>query len=256
MKAAYRIAIGFTVFVLFGACASQEPAPEPAPELAEPEQPADDVATGPLDGPRVAAFETAAGARLEPLSIVTLPTGGPPEGRLLPTSTNPDATLYVTRDGSVPSAENNWGGPIDPANPRAISRPLEGTTSYRVVAELNGEYSEPFTVTIVWEHEESPDVSAPVFLLDGEEVRGSVEIPVSDGTDRSRRLEISCGYDAATLYLTRDGSTPTVDDYWETQTCAGTVIWAPEPTRSLYRVIAVWQGVSSPVASLDVRWVE
>lgn len=248
--------MGLAVIVLFGACATQEPAPETAPDVAEPEQPVDEPALDPLAEPRIAAFETAAGTQLESLSIVTLPTGGPPEGRLLPTSTNPDVTLYVTRDGSVPSAENNWGGPISPANPRPISRPLEGTTSYRVVAELDGEYSEPFTVTVVWEHEESPDVAAPRFLLDGEEVRGSVEIPVSDGTDPARRLEISCGYDAATLYLTRDGSTPSVDSFWETQTCAGTVIWAPEPTRSRYRIIAVWQGVSSPVASLDVTWVE
>ena len=108
----------------------------------------------------------------------------------------------------------------------------------------------------IWEHEESPDLARPDLPRRGREVSGSVTIPVSDGTDPAARLEISCGYAAAMLYITRDGSEPSVDNYWESQRCEGTYLWSPEPTAAEYRVLAVWQGVQSPVASLSVEWVE
>lgn len=268
MKAAAKVITGLAIVLLVASCASQEEAPESgdtAEARAEPqaekelrvpeEQPAEPEAR-PLSQPGIAAFETAAGTTFESETVTTLPTGGPPEGRLIPTSSNDAVTLYVTRDGSVPSAENNWGGAIDPEQPRPISRPLEGVASYRVVASLDGEYSEPFTLTVVWEHEESPQLEEPQFLLDGSEVSGSVEIPVSQGDDPAAQLEIACGYTAATLYITRDGSEPSVDNYWKSQLCEGTYIWSPEPTAAEYRVVAVWQGQRSPIATLSVEWVE
>ena len=78
----------------------------------------------------------------------------------------------------------------------------------------------------------------------------------SDGNEPSARLEISCSYSAATVYITRDGSDPSVDNSWRSQLCGGTYIWSPGPTGAEYRVIAVWQGEQSPVASVTVEWVE
>jgi hypothetical protein len=260
MKAVMRLFTGLVVLVWLVGCASQEEAPQDAEPAEEETAEAAEQTTGAQTTESadegIAFFEAADGTRFETESIVTLPTGGPPSGRLLPSSSNPEVTLYVTRDGSVPSAENNWGGAIDPENPAPISRPLEGVASYRVVAELDGSYSEPFTLTVRWRHEESPDLARPVFRVDGREVSGSVTIPVSDGSDPASRLQIECRYDAATLYINRDGTDPTVDDAWESQLCDGTYLWAPEPTAAEYRVIAMWQGVASPVASLSVEWVE
>jgi hypothetical protein len=266
MKPVFKLLAATVLVILIAGCASQQEAPEgeeaeePATEQAtqqEPTQATEEQAAEPsiLAQPGIAGFQTQAGAAFESQTMVTLPTGGPPEGRLIPTSSSDDVTLYVTRDGSVPSADNNWGGPIDPRNPQLISRPLEGVASYRVVAEYEGGYSEPFTLTVIWEHEESPQLPAPVFVVDGREVSGSITIPVSQGEDPAAQLQISCAYAAATLYIARDGSEPTVDEYWRSQTCQGTYIWSPEPTVAHYRVIAVWQGERSPVASLNVEWV-
>lgn len=262
MKAAVRILAGVIAIAWLVGCATQEEAsrdttPETGASTEQAgSQPADEAAPASLTGTRIAYFETADGTVFESESIVTLPTGGPPSGRLLPASSNPDVVLYLTRDGSVPSAENNWGGPIEPDAPRPISRPLEGVASYRVVAELDGVSSEPFTLTVQWQHEESPELDRPVFTVDGREVAGSVEIPISAGDDPAKRLQISCGYDAAMLYISRDGTEPSVDDNWRSQQCAGTYLWSPEPTAAEYRVIAIWQGAQSPVASLSVEWVE
>ena len=57
-------------------------------------------AAGPLDEPGIAYFEAADGTTFESETVVTLPTGGSPEGRLLPASTSDEVTLYVTRDGA------------------------------------------------------------------------------------------------------------------------------------------------------------
>ncbi len=264
MKAVLRVIAGLGVLVWLAGCASQEEAPEAAPEEettaseqpAETTEPAAEEPAGPLDEPDVAYFEAADGSTFASGETVSLPTGGPPAGRLLAMSANPQVTLYVTRDRSVPSAQNNWGGPIDPEAPRPITRLLEGVALYQVVAELEGSYSDPFTLAVQWRHEESPELAAPAFLVDGREVSGSVEIPVSDGSDPAARLEIVCGYSAAMLYINRDGTEPTVDDAWESQRCEGTYLWSPEPTAAEYRVIASWQGVESPVAELSVEWVE
>lgn len=264
MKAVLRVIVGLGVLLWLTGCASQEEAPQAASEEetaaaeqpAETTEPAADEPAGPLAEPEVAYFEAADGTTFSSGETVTLPTGGPPAGQLLPMSANPDVTLYVTRDRSVPSAENNWGGPIDPETSRPITRLLEGVALYQVVAELEGRSSDPFTLAVEWRHEESPELAQPTFLVDGREVSGSVEIPVSDGTDPTARLEITCGYAAAMLYVNRDGTEPTVDDHWRSQRCEGTYLWSPEPTAAEYRVIAIWQGVESPVASLAVEWVE
>ncbi|MFW5745508.1 MAG: hypothetical protein ACOC2D_19715, partial [Spirochaetota bacterium] len=144
MKAVLRVIAGLGVLVWLAGCASQEEAPEAAPEEettaseqpAETTEPAAEEPAGPLDEPDVAYFEAADGSTFASGETVSLPTGGPPAGRLLAMSANPQVTLYVTRDRSVPSAQNNWGGPIDPEAPRPITRLLEGVALYQVVAEL------------------------------------------------------------------------------------------------------------------------
>ncbi|MFP4113126.1 MAG: hypothetical protein ACOC2Y_04790 [Spirochaetota bacterium] len=256
MKAVARVFAGLALIALVAGCATQEDAPEAteAEETSE-AQPAQE-APAELAQPGIAEFVAADGTTFESETIVTLPTGGPPAGRLVPTSSRDDVTLYVTRDGSVPSADNNWEGPIDPADPPAISRPLEGVASYRVIAAQDDQYSDPFTLTVIWEHQEDPDLARPTFVVAGREVSGSVSIPVSNNDDPAAQLRISCDYAAADLYITRDGSEPSVDNYWKTQKCEGTYLWSPEPTTAEYRVVAVWQGVRSPVASLSVEWVE
>ena len=259
MKAVFRVSAALILVLWIAGCASQEEAPvAETPEETPPAataRPAP-VETDVLAAAEIAAFRAADGTIFAGDTIVELPTGGPPAGRLIPTSARNDVTLYVTRDGSVPAPTNNWGGAIDPADPPVISRPLEGVASYRVVAGLDGRFSEPFTLTVIWKHEESPDLRAPVFLADGRAVSGSVSIPVSDGTDPSARLQITCGYSSAMLYVTRDGSEPSVDNNWQSQRCEGTYIWSPEPTFADYRVIAIWRGVQSPVAALSVEWID
>ncbi len=262
MKRVYKLIMGAVLVLAVVGCASQDEAPptdeDVAAKEAMPVEPAEQEAAEPdaLDEPGIAAFETADGTIFETNTIVELPTGGPPSGRLVPVSSSDEATLYVTRDGSLPSADNNWGGPIDPEDPPEISRPLEGVASYRVVAEIDGRLSEAFTLTVDWQHEESPDMVEPTFFVGGREVSGSVSIPVSDQTDPDAQLHISCRYASAMLYITRDGSEPSVDNNWEAGRCDGTYLWSPEPTAADYRVVAVWQGVQSPVASLRVEWVE
>jgi hypothetical protein len=258
MKSLTKLGVVIIALLWLVGCASQEPAPEPEPEPTPEVEPAiveEETAPGPLEVQGIAGFVTSDNQAFADGDLVTLYTGGSVRGRLSPASTNPDVVLYVTRDGSVPSAENNWGGAIDPERPPVITRALEGTAVYRVVAELNEEYSDPFTLNVVWQHEEDPEVALPEFLVDGNPVTGSVELPVSDGSDAAGRLEISCEYLAATLYITRDGSDPSPDNYWKTQLCEGTYIYSPEPTAAQYRVIAIWQGAQSDVASLDVEWV-
>ena len=254
MKSLIRIGSVLLALLWIIGCASQEPAPEESEESVEVEAVAE-TTTGPLEANGIAGFVTADGSTYSNGDLVTLTTGGSESGRLMPTSSNDDVVLYITRDGSIPSANNNWGGAIDPESPPEITRALEGTAVYRVVAGLAGDYSEPFTLNVVWRHEESPAVAAPRFLVDGSVVRGSAEIPVSDGTASTGRLEITCDYLAATLYITRDGTDPSPDNYWKTQLCDGTYIYSPEETAAQYRVVAVWQGSQSTVASLDVTWV-
>ena len=246
---------GAAMLLWLGACATVDESPvEPDPEPAG--TPAVETVRDILETADIAAFSAADGTLFRTETIVTLATGGPPQGRLVPTSSRDDITLYVTRDGSVPSASNNWGGPIDPRNPRPVSRPLEGVASYRIVAELEGAYSEPFTITVIWRHEESPDVGPPAFSVGGQLVSGSISVAVSDGSDPQARLAISCRYTSAMLYLTRDGSDPSVDNYWRAQPCEGTYIWSPEPTGAEYRVIALWHGVRSPISTITVDWVD
>lgn len=253
MKSVLRVIVALIALSWLAGCAS---APENAetPVVEETAAETTPAMTDALSQPGIATFKAADGTTFTSETIVTLPTGGPPAGRLLPAGSNPDVTLYVTRDGSVPSADNNWGGAIDPANPRPISRALEGVASYRVVAELDGATSDPFTLTVKWKNEESPDVKAPVFSANGRTLSGSVTIPVSDGSEPAGRLVITCDYAAATLFITRDGSDPTVDNFWKSQVADGTYLFSPEPTAAEYRVIALWQGVTSPVASLNVEW--
>jgi hypothetical protein len=236
------------VVLLFAiGCASQ---PEPAPEETT------EVQTDAPD--RLAAlvgFVDATGREFENGATVTLPTGGPPEGRVIP-QTDEDLTMYVTRDGSEPGPDNNWGGAIAADEQVPISRALEGAATYAVIGEADGELTEPVTINVIWQHEEEPDLDRPEFSVDGSTVGRNVELPVTDGSDPAGQLMIDCNYVAATLYITRDGSEPSADNYWQTQSCLGTFIWAPEPTAAEYRVVAVWQGVSSPVATVNVEWVE
>ncbi len=256
MRTMSRVMVGALVVWLVAGCATQEEAP---PEVDQDEMVDREEIVAPrtdLSETGIAAFRTAAGTEFRTETIVTLPTGGPPSGRLVPASSRSDVTLYVTRDGSVPSAANNWDGPIDPLEPRAISRPLEGVASYRIVAELDAEYSPPFTLTVIWEHEEDPQVDGPVFSVNGQEVSGSVSIPVSDGANPAARLAVACTYVSSMLYITRDGTDPSVDNFWRSQPCDGTYIWSPEPTAAEYRALSVWRGVGGPIVSLDVEWAD
>ena len=257
------------IVALFAACASdpetvdeestasaEASAAEQSTDEAASATDSDDSDAGPLAEDRIATFVTRTGGTFTNGQIVDLPTGGPAAGQLIPTSTRSDVTLYITRDGSVPSASNNWGGPIAAGETRVISRPLEGASTYRAIAELDGEYSDPFTLVVVWSHEEEIELAAPEFLVNGSAVSGSIRLQVSDGTDADNRLEIASEYGAATLYITRDGTEPSVDNFWQSQLADGTYIFSPGATLAEYRVTAIWQGNQSPVQSLTVEWVE
>ncbi|MCK4515309.1 MAG: hypothetical protein KAU31_08630, partial [Spirochaetaceae bacterium] len=266
MKVLWKLCAACVVFALAG-CASQEAVDSESGELAvaeetraeEPVVESVEVAAAEetlLDAEGIAVFETGDGAVVAASGSVTLATGGAETGWLIPASSDSSVTLYVTRDGSIPSAANNWGGPVDPADPLMITRLLEGTGTYRIVAELDGSYSEVLTIYVTWQHEESPVLEAPTFEVAGRRVSGSVEIPVSDGSDEDLRLYVGSNYVAATLYISRDGTDPTPENFWKSQMADGTYVFSSEPTMAAYRIVAVWQDVVSPVASLDVAWVE
>lgn len=261
-----RSFVGAAIVLALIGCASE---PDAGPESAEPaavvsEQTTSEAATPPaeaivvevLEGDEIAMWLIGDGSPVADGTSITLATGGAASGQLIPGSSDASVTLYLTRDGSRPSAENNWGGPVDPSDPMIITRQSEGSGTYKVVAERDGMYSGVTTVYVTWRHEENPPLDAPVFKVGGRPVSGTVEIPVSDGSDEDRRLAIISNYRAATLYISRDGTDPTPDRYWQSQVADGTYLFSSEPTAAAYRVIAVWQDVVSPVASLDVIWVE
>ena len=271
MKVVWKLIMAGAVFVLAG-CASQETmdAESGEPAIAE-DTVAEEIAAAepavetvevivaeatPLDAEGIAVFRTGDGAAVAASGSITLATGGAESGRLIPASSDSSVTLYVTRDGSVPSAANNWGGAMDAADPSLITRQLEGTGIYKLVAELDGSYSEVFTVHVTWQHEENPVLEAPGFEVAGRPVNGSVELSVSDGSDKDLRLYIVSDYGAATLYISRDGTEPGPETFWRSQVADGTYLFSPEPTAAAYRVVAIWQDAVSPVASLDVVWVE
>ena len=239
--------------LLAGCRTAPEPV-EPTDQLVGEPVAAEDERPSPVQSPGIVGFRTATGTVLAGDQVVTLPTGGSPAGTIVPTSTRDDATLYLTRDGSVPSPANNWGGGFTALTPLTVTRLLEGVAVYRMVAQIDGEVSEPETITVSWKHEENVSLPVPRFLVDGRPVIGSVKLPVSDGSVSSGRLVVESEYSAATFYITRDGSIPSPDNYWQTQFADGTYIWSPEPTVGDYRVIAVWQGSKSPVAALRVEW--
>jgi len=278
MRFLWKMVVVSIVVVLAG-CASQdsvdtEPGDAMAEESAAPSEPTEtaeettpqapvaeesaeiEVTSTLLASAGIAGFTTGDGTAVAPTSSVTLTTGGAASGRLVPSSSSEEVSLYMTRDGSVPSATNNWGGAIDPASPPLVTRKLEGSGVYKIVAEKDGEYSETTTVYVSWQHEESPALDAPTFEVAGRQVRGSVELPVSDGTNKSARLYIASEYVEAVLYISRDGSDPNQETFWKSQTADGTYLFSPDPTAAAYRVIAVWQESVSPVASLNVTWVE
>ena len=115
MKAVWKLLAAGIVFALAG-CASQEAVDsesgEPAiaedtavEEIAVAEPSAETVETAAplLDAEGVAVFETGDGAPVAASGSITLATGGAESGRLIPASSDSSVTLYVTRDGSVPS---------------------------------------------------------------------------------------------------------------------------------------------------------
>ncbi|MFP4377224.1 MAG: hypothetical protein ACLFP4_09285 [Spirochaetales bacterium] len=247
MRGRYRaFLVPIAVLFVLGCASQPDEAPVGAPET---------QGEGPARLAALVGFVDGTGRAFESGATVTLPTGGPPEGRLIP-NTDEDLTMYVTRDGSEPGPQNNWGGPIQPGEVVPISRALEGAATYAVIGEIDGELTEPVVVNVIWQHEENPDLDRPEFTVDGSTVGRNIELITSDGTDPEGQLMINCNYLSSILYVTRDGSEPSADNYWQTQSCLGTFIWAPEPTAAEYRVVAVWQGVSSPVASITVEWVE
>lgn len=233
--------------------AETEPAePESAPAVVEVEEPTVD----PLTEPGVAYFETVGGQKLIDGSTATLPTGGPPSGRIIPMSDNPGVLLYVTRDGSKPSAGNNWGGAIAPGAALPITKQSEGAGTYSIVAELDGNYSAASTINIVWLHDEEASIDRPQFVVDGDEVSGRVTLPISNGGEMKGRLYIECDYSGATLFITNDGTEPSATNYLYTQVAEGTYLYSPDAAEVTYRVVATWQGATSPISEISVTWGE
>lgn len=259
MRSVRSVGLIVLVFAIAG-CATQDPVetdPEPvdqAEDLVEEAPAAPEPSL--LEQAGIAGFALPDGSAAAESASVSLATGGGSGGRLIPQSSDSGVLLYMTRDGSVPSADNNWGGPIDPGNPPVVTRQSEGSGVYKLVAALDGEYSEVFTVFVTWVHEADPAIDAPEFTVGGRAVSGAVEIPVSDGTVEENRLYISTNYTGATLYITRDGTDPTTESFWKSQVADGTYLFSPEPTTAAYRAMAVWQGVQSSIAALDVAWTE
>lgn len=242
-------------------------APEATAEAAdvteEPQEPAEPA--NPLADPDVVYFQDGTGARIEAGATVVMPIGGPPAGRLLVGSSSEQVTLYLTRDATIPSASNNWEGAIDPpaaaneGGPPVISSQRETITEYRAVAFYEGEYSEVVSVTIQWQAEEDPDLGPPRFVLDGNEVSATVQVPAAseEPVAESSRVYIESDYAAAELFITIDGSDPTPESFeYSREISLGTYVFSVEPGTTEYRVIARLGETISDVASITVEWTE
>lgn len=269
-----RVSIPLTIVALiltFGlivGCATapeEEPAtevPEPAePESEQPEaggpqeQPAEEAPAPEPSGPQ-AAFIDPDGDKLDDGASVTLPTGAPPEGRIYLWSSDAEAVGFVTRDGSIPTTENYWVGGIQIDGSRPISSTVETARIYRFMVVSGEEQSPVTTVRVNWQHQESPAIDEPEFVVGEDPVRGSVTIPVGGRDTPEGRLYIRSSYLGATIYVTNDGSDPSPDNYWRTGLSDGFYVYATDEFETTYKAIAVFREYTSPTASLSVAWVK
>lgn len=235
---------------------AEQPEPEPEPEPTQTPPP------DPLAKADVVYFMDGTGARIEDGSSVTMPAGGPPDGRLTVESSSDQVVLYLTKDATIPSERNYWVGPIDPSAPPlaqnagpVITAQRQTTTQYRAVAAYEGRYSDVVTVTVTWELPAEPDLSPPRFVVDGDTLSGEVQLPVTRDGEQAR-IAIHCGYAAAVLYITIDGTDPTPENYEYRQRCLGTYVYSVEPGVTEYRVISEFNGVLSELNALTVEWTE
>lgn len=223
--------------------------PEPEPEQQAEAEPSEPEPSGPQ-----AAFVGPGGEKLADGASITLPTGAPPDGRIYLWSSDADALGFVTRDGSIPTAENYWVGDIRVDGSRPISSTVETARIYRLMIVSGEEQSPVTTVRVNWQHQESPRIDQPEFVVGDDPVRGSVSLPVGGRDEPDGRLYIRSSYLGATIYVTNDGSDPSPENYWRTGLSDGFYVFATDEFATTYKAIAVLRDSTSPTASLSVEW--
>lgn len=269
MRASLRfIAVTAAVLALLVAGCATQPEPQPEEEVAEPAapEPQPEVRPEPTEEPQaapepeqpslMAAFVGSDGERLPNGATVTLPTGAPPDGRIYLWSSDAGALGYVTRDGSLPTRENYWVGEIQIDGSRPLSSTVETSRVYRLVAVSDDLESPVATLRVNWQHEESPDLAAPEFVVQDEPVAGSITMPVGGAEAPDGRLYVRSSYLGATIYVTNDGVDPTPEQYWRSGLSDGLYIYATDEFSTTYKAIAVLRGSVSPISSLTVEWGE
>lgn len=211
-----------------------------------------------LSGPS-AWFVDAKGDRVNGQdTAVTLPTGAPPSGRLFPRSDATQATLFVTIDGTVPTADNNWASFKPGETHRYISSLEAKTRTYRIVAMTDSGSAGPVSTCVVsWSDEQKPALEPPRFVAGGKELAPAAAVTLPTGGDKNRtgRLSLTCNYLGATLYITNDGSDPSPKNFWKSGICDGTYIYSANAFTATYKAIAVLRGSQSGVTEAKVSWM-
>ena len=228
-----------------GAGESAESAAEPAAEAEqEPAEP-----TGPE-----AAFMDSDGRNLDDGASITLPTGAPPHGRVYLWSSDPTAVAYVTRDGSIPTEGNYWVGEFPADGSRPLSSSVETARVYRLIVVAEDGQSPVVTLRVNWQHEESPALDPPEFVVDDEPVGRSATLPVGGRDATEGRLRIRSSYLGATIFVTNDGSDPSPENYWRTGLSDGFYVFATDEFSTTYKAVATLRGSMSPIATTEITW--
>ena len=210
--------------------------------------------------PQQVYFADAQGKPFANDSSISLPTGSPPGGRLYPHAQDPKATIYVTIDGTVPTADNHWALFKPGESGRFISSLDQKTRTYRIAAidegSSKGAPAPVSTVIVNWKDEGNPVVNAPQFVVDGSNVApgASISLPVGGDGNAKGRLSLTCNYLGATVYLTKDGTDPSPKNFWKSDICDGTYVFSADAFTATYKAMAVLRGSESPITTVTVTW--
>ncbi len=202
-------------------------------------------------------FVDAQGTRVPAEGTVTLPTGAPPSGRIFPRSDDGAAVIYVTVDGTIPTEYNNWTVFKSAETGRYISSLEAKPRTYRIVAVDPAKGSGPVSTYLVnWTDEKNPKLDAPSFEANGNRIApgGEVTLPTGGESNPAGRLSVTCNYLGATLYITNDGSQPSPKNFWKSEICDGTYIFASNGFTASYKAMAVLRGSQSQVTEVKVTW--
>lgn len=261
--AAIFAALTTLIYACAGGPAPAKPAPtanSPGPAAqagTEPKTAASASSPGTQPSGPAAYFVDAQGARVPADRTVNLPTGAPPAGRIFPRSDDASAVIYVTIDSTIPTETNNWAVFKTGETGRYISSLEAKSRTYRIVAGNTAKGTGPVSTYVVnWTDEDKPQLAAPRFEANGTQIAPGKDVTLPTGGDSNPagRLAVTCNYLGATLYITNDGSEPSPKNFWKSDICDGTYIFASNAFTASYKVMAVLRSSQSPVTEVKVTW--